>query len=471
MSLNRIVIKLGGTIALLFLLVLLPLGFVIDQIFTGFYYGKIQDDIDRMAARYAEAIAASPGPMSVNMIEMMSSFSEVKMYVIDDAGNIVANAGVGWRPRGTTVSKEEVAELATGKSVQKVVEDGSGHNRYLVTGRPIIAGGTFHGAVYVLSSIEAIDQSLKKVRELLILSGIGAFFLAVGFTFVLSRKLSDPLVFMERATRRIAKGELDTRVNIPSNDEVGSLAKAINDLARDLQRYRDTRSEFFANISHELRTPVTYLEGYAKIVKDGLYENEEQKQQYLNIIYEESGRLTHLIQDLFELSKMEEGKFNLSLEWIDLSEVLENISERVRYKALQKRLDLKMDVQRQLPIVYADGLRMEQIFLNLLDNAIRYTDHGSITVRMYKKADNVVIVIEDTGKGIPAEDLPYIFERFYRVEKSRSREHGGTGLGLAIVKMLVELQGGSIQAHSEQGQGTRFELVFKTASGTGGESH
>jgi len=464
MKFNRIVIKLGGTIILLFLIILLPLGFVINQIFTGFYYNKTQEQIDQLSSRYAASIAATDNPMmAVGMIEMMSDFSRNPLYIVDDQGKVIANSGVSWMNKGSNVLGEEISTLASGTSLHKVMESPSTGSLYLVSANPIMKGKSFYGAVYVLTSVEGIQQSLQKVRDLLILSGIGAFFLALGFTLVLSRKLSHPLIQMERATRQIAKGDLDTRVHVPSGDELGSLAKAVNELAIDLQRYRDTRSEFLANISHELRTPMTYLEGYAKVLKEGLYESDEEKERYLDIIHQEAKRLTHLIHDLFELSKMEEGKISLHLESVDLTEVMENTVHKVGLKAREKGLEIQLDLREQPLTILADGIRIEQIFMNLLYNAIRYTERGGITVQMRnEEPGEVLTIINDTGIGISEQELPHIFERFYRVEKSRSREHGGTGLGLAIVKTLVEMQGGSIQVSSVTGKGTRFEIRFPT---------
>lgn len=468
---NRIVFKLGATFILIFLVVLLPLGFVIDKIFFGFYFSQVQEDIDQLSSRYADAIAQSKNPMMVHMIGMMAEFSHVYLYIVDEKGKIIANSGIPGLPEGSLISKEEVGMLSRGHSIRKEYVDPFYGTRFLVSGKPIITKGAFYGGVYVLSSIEAIHQSVQRVRYMLILSGMGAFFLALGFTFVLSRKLSDPLIAMERATRQIAKGKLDTRVKVTSGDELGSLAEAINDLAKNLQRYRDTRKEFFANISHELRTPITYIEGYAKILRDGLYESEEEKKQYLDIIHQESKRLIRMIEDLFELSKMEEGKFDLHLEWIDLAEVMESAVRKAHLRANAKGLELELDIEEDLPFVYGDGLRMEQIFINLLDNAIRYTEQGKISIKMWREEGNrVMIHFEDTGIGIPEHEIPYIFERFYRVEKSRSRAHGGTGLGLAIVKQLVELQGGEIRVFSEVGKGTCFQIMFPAEPIKSGEA-
>jgi signal transduction histidine kinase len=468
MNLNRVDVKLGATIILLFLVVLLPLGFVIDQIFSGFYYNKVQEETDQLSSRYANILAQNRNSMTIHMIKMMAEFSEITLFITDPQGKIVTSTDLPASFfKESIISGDEQKALSSGQPVEKIYKDPSSGDHYLVYGKPAINKNTLYGGVYILSSIEDVYRSVQNVRYLLVLSGVGALFLALGFTFVFSRKLSAPLVKMEKATRKIAKGDLDTRVILTSKDEVGSLAQAINDLARDLKRYRDTRQEFFANISHELRTPMTYLEGYAKVLREGLYQSEEEKIQYLDIIQLESSRLTRLIQDLFDLSKMEEGKYALHLEWVDLTEPLESVILKMKVKARDKGLDFYTDVDNHddLPFVYGDGLRLEQIFFNLIDNAIRYTEKGMITIRMSAgNQDNVVIEIEDTGKGIPEDELPFIFERFYRVEKSRSRQYGGTGLGLAIVKKLVEIQGGQIQVFSQLGKGTRFEIKFPTSS-------
>ncbi|WP_100404689.1 sensor histidine kinase [Bacillus solitudinis] len=460
MKWNRISVKLGATIISLLLIVLLPLGFVIDKIVADFNYGQVKEAINDQSSRYASALSSSPHPMMTNMIEMMAEFSGQKLYVVNKKGEIIANANIPGLPVGSTIPEEEVNSLLNEFPSSGEYEHSLSGQRFLVSGHPIHEGDSFIGNVFVLSSVESIDQSIFKLRQMFILSGVGAFFLALGVTLVLSRKLSNPLLRMEHATRKIARGDLETRVVI-TGDETGSLAQAINDLAIDLKRYRDTRREFFANISHELRTPITYLEGYANVVKKGLYQNEEEKVKYLDIIETEAKHLSRLIEDLFELSKLEEGKINLNQEPIDLEEVLDNVQQRIALKAKEKEINLGVEIRDEVSFVYGDGLRMEQIFHNLLNNAIKYTDKGVVNVTLSRELDHyVLVVIEDTGKGIPEEDLPYIFERFSRVEKSRSREHGGTGLGLAIVKQLVELQKGKIQVTSQLGAGTRFEIKF-----------
>jgi signal transduction histidine kinase len=458
---NRIDVKLGVTIILLFLIILLPLGFVIDQIFSGFYYKKVQEETQQLSQNYAEIIAENRNPMTFHMMGMMARFSHTTLFIIDEQGVIIVNSGVEGLPIGSKIPPHELLALKEGTLINNQFEDPVLRKHYLLSATPVIDHNSFYGAVYVLASIEGIYQSVEKLRYLLLLSGIGAFFLVLGFTLLLSRKLSFPLIELTKATRKISTGDYEARVSVTSKDEIGSLAQAINDLAVDLKRYKDSRSEFFANISHELRTPMTYLEGYTKVLQEGLYQSDEEKNQYLTIVHQEAVRLKLLIHDLFELSKMEEGKVPLQPEWIDVTEVVDQVLLKTKMKAKEKGLTFQLDIGEDIPLIFADGHRIEQVLYNLIDNAIRYTEQGTISVSLSQSlTDSVSIHIKDSGIGIPESEIPYIFERFYRVEKSRAREFGGTGLGLAIVKKLIELHGGKVKVTSQSGEGTTFSITL-----------
>jgi len=460
MNVNKIGVKLGATIIALFLIVLFALGFVIDRMFSNFYHAEMREEVEELAVHFASMADTDEG----EMIRTFAEFSNVSIYLTDGTEQGTASLGKTEVSDLSFIRTADLERMARGQSVFIEFESVRSE-RFFVAAEPIGEEGK---AIYVLSSMRNMERSLHQVRSLLALSGLGAFFLALGFTYIVSPLLSRPLLEMERATRRIARGELEIRLAVRSSDEVGTLAEAINDLARDLQHYRDTRQEFFANVSHELRTPITYLKGYAKVLSEQLYETEEEKKKYLAIIRQESLRLHRLIHDLFELAKMEEGQVSLTLEEVDVKDLAETTLDKVRLKAREKGLSVYTAFEDDIPPVAADGLRMEQVLLNLLENAVRYTEEGSIQVRLRKTASGCELTVEDTGVGIPTDELPYIFERFYRVEKSRSRQYGGTGLGLAIAKKLVELQGGSIKVYSQLGAGTRFVLSFPASRSGGG---
>ena len=234
---------------------------------------------------------------------------------------------------------------------------------------------------------------------------------------------------------------------------------AINNLAADLQRYRDTRQEFFANISHELRTPITYLEGYAKVVKNHMYETEEEKDRYLDIIYQEGVRIQHLVDDLFELAKMEEGKISLSMEWIDLRYVIHQSVQKVSLKAKEKGLELVVHPTESVPFIRGDGMRLEQIALNLLENAIRYTDEGRIDVYLHHSSTMLTLSIQDTGIGIPDDELP-ISSTVLSCREVQITANGRDRARFVDCQKLVKPQGGSIHVTSRVGKGTCVTVQF-----------
>lgn len=228
----------------------------------------------------------------------------------------------------------------------------------------------------------------------------------------------------------------------------------------DIRRLERVRSEFVANASHELKTPVTSIKGFVETLLDGAMEEKETLRSFLTIIYRESERLQRLIQDILDLSKIEQKKLPLELKKFYIYSLIEEIVPTIRKELHKKEITFLNEIPPELAIE-ADYDRAKQIFINLIQNAVQYTpDHGRIRLSAKKGEEGVTVIVEDTGIGIPAKDISRIFERFYRVDKARSRHSGGTGLGLAIVKHLVESHHGKIWVESEEGKGSRFYVLF-----------
>jgi len=453
---RRIDIKLGLAILLIFLLVLLPLGFVVDRLLVTFFYSKAHQQVHELAAHYVKMSEAEHG-ISPDLLPTMEEFSKSAVYIMNADGKLTGTSRHSSEDLSLLITKEDLEQMEREGSIDKEVTDSQRRN-YYVSGKSIIVNGQHQGGVFVASSLSEVQQSISSIRRMLAIAGIGGFLLAIGFSTFFARRMSRPLMQMERATRQIAQGKLDTRIEVQSQDEIGTLATAINDMVRDLQHYQDSRNEFIANISHELKTPITYLEGYTDIVLNKLYDTEEERQQYLQVIRAEARRINLLINDLFELAKLQEGKEQLYMEAVELCSLAENAISKVAMKAKDQELAISFHSDLAEVMVNADAARMEQVILNLLYNAIRYTKEGEISVHVTQDGEDMSLSISDTGSGIPEEDLPHIFERFYRVEKSRSRVYGGSGLGLAIVHKWVELHGGNIQVTSQVGIGTKFEI-------------
>ena len=232
----------------------------------------------------------------------------------------------------------------------------------------------------------------------------------------------------------------------------------------ELKRLEEIRKDFVANVSHELRTPISSIKGYAETLLDGKVDNEDTVKEFLSIIYQDSNRLANLIDDLLDLSKIESGKMKLEFEPLEILPIVNRCVNVLRKSAKDKSLSVKLDIPTNLLKILGDHKRLSQVFLNLLDNAIKYTpEGGSITVNATSKEKIVQVDISDTGIGISEKDLPRIFERFYRVDKARSRELGGTGLGLSIVKHIIQAHNGQVWVQSTLGQGSTFSFTIPIA--------
>ncbi|RLQ97969.1 two-component system histidine kinase PnpS [Falsibacillus albus] len=249
---------------------------------------------------------------------------------------------------------------------------------------------------------------------------------------------------------------------IGTNDEWNGILLVFHDIT-DLKMLEQMRKDFVANVSHELKTPITSIKGFSETLLDGAMHDEEALKSFLNIILNESDRLQSLIQDLLDLSKIEQQGFKLNVQPLDLSHMLEEVMKMLENKADSKNIELQYNTEDLLEIE-GDVYRLKQVFINLINNAIAYTPSGgSIKVHASSVGSRVKVEVSDTGIGIAQEEIPRIFERFYRVDKARSRNSGGTGLGLAIVKHLVEAHRGYISVKSKVGEGTVF-TVYLTKS-------
>lgn len=245
---------------------------------------------------------------------------------------------------------------------------------------------------------------------------------------------------------------------IGTNDEWKGIVLVFHDIT-ELKKLEQMRKDFVANVSHELKTPITSIKGFSETLLDGALSDKQTAEYFLSIILKESDRLQSLIKDLLDLSKIEQQGFQLSIQPCDLREVLDDISVILESKAKEKNIELIVTLPDNLTYIEGDIYRLKQIFINLINNALTYTpEGGSVHVKVEKHDGYALVTVSDTGIGIKKEEIPRIFERFYRVDRARSRNSGGTGLGLAIVKHLVEAHKGQISVQSEVGKGTTFTV-------------
>ena len=291
----------------------------------------------------------------------------------------------------------------------------------------------------------------------LTLSGVLAVGVAMVLTFFLSRRILAPVESLSKVARRVARRDFSVRAEVNSRDEVGELARTFNSMAEELSRTEELRRNLVADVAHELRTPVTNIRGYIEGIADGVLKADTAS---LTSMHEEVLLLTRLIEDLQDLALAESGRMTLQFRPCDLSDLTRRAATAVQQQANEKQVQLEVDASAEVPL-QVDPERISQVLRNLLVNAVTYTPSGSkIWIQASQHGGQARVVVRDSGPGIPAEDLPHIFERFYRVDKSRSRATGGVGLGLTIARRVVEAHGGSIEAFSEVGKGTEFVVTL-----------
>ena len=328
----------------------------------------------------------------------------------------------------------------------------------------LVSGGTLVGALYLdpMSRAERADTAfLAAVNRSVLVGALIAGLAAVAVTLALSSRILRPVERLTEAAQRMAKGDLTVRVPVTSEDEIGQLAHAFNSMAGSLAQQEQLRRNMVTDVAHELRTPLTNLRGYLEAARDDLVPADT---ALVDNLYEETMLLSRLVADLQELAQAEAGQLTLLRQPAHLAGIVEQAVTILRPQANAKGLTLTVDLPDTLPPVDVDPERVGQVLRNLLNNAVAHTpEGGEITVTAQAVGAEVAVAVHDTGAGIAPEHLPYVFDRFYRADKSRARQTGGAGLGLAIAKQLVVAHGGSISVESAPGQGTTFTFTLPIA--------
>jgi len=411
------------------------------------------------------------------MADQLGNDIHARVTVINPEGVVLGDSyesGESLRRMDNHLARPEVREaLATGMGVSTSLSDTTSL-RMLNLALPVRASqadSRMLGIVRLSLPLTEIEARHRDLRRLLAAALGGAFLFSLVLSYVVARGVTRPLADVVAAAQRLARGEFHERIRVTSTSEVAHLAESLNQMAasleetiRNLHRLEQVRKDFVANVSHELRTPLTAIKGYIEALQDGAKDQPEELDRFLDTIKANAERLHLIITDLLLLSKIESGQIPLKQEPVALTGLIDRTVGLLRHLIEQKKHAVVMNIPPGMPPVLGDEERLGQVFSNLLDNAIKYTpEKGTITISAVADEKFVEVSVADTGIGIPPQDLPRIFERFYRVDKARSRELGGTGLGLSIVKHLVEGHGGTVSAES-QGKGSRFLVRLPIAT-------
>ncbi|EEM97410.1 hypothetical protein bthur0013_12040 [Bacillus thuringiensis IBL 200] len=364
------------------------------------------------------------------------------------------------------ISEGDRQTLLDGKTVTKIGYEEHFERNIMGVVIPVLENKKLVGIVYSYIPLKSIKDLIYDMGLILAPLAIAMILITIWVGRKIIIAITKPLSQMERVANHLATGDFSERITVSSEDEIGRLGKAFNKMANSLETEDVKRKEFLANVSHELRTPLSYIKGYSEAILDGVAKGPQQE-KVTQLIHKEAGRMQRLVHDLLDLAQLEGEHFPLKKQPIVFSQLIEDVLDTYEIKFIEKEIHISTNLNPEV-IVMIDEDRMQQVLHNVLDNAIRYTNqNGNIVITLEQIDDYCELKIKDTGIGIDIEHLENLGERFYRVDKARSRQHGGTGLGLAIVRQIVHIHGGQWQIESEKDTGTTVIIKLNVQDDVG----
>ncbi|HPD00190.1 MAG TPA: ATP-binding protein [Acetivibrio sp.] len=342
------------------------------------------------------------------------------------------------------------------------------HVSWLTIEKPFIYDGEVLGAVYLHTPVPEVQRARSNVFKFFMVAVAVSIVISIILVYIFSLRLSRPLKKINSAAKHIANGEFNERLDIDSEDEIGELARSFNNMAGALQNLENMRRGFIANVSHELRTPMTSIHGFIEGILDGTVPPEKQK-EYLTIVRDEVKRLNRLTTDILDLARIEAGEVSIKPIDFNINELIRRCIIKLESFITEKDINIEANFEEEEMYAKADIDSIERVVINLLHNAIKFVQPGGkITLSTSRSKNKILVCVEDNGIGIDSNEIDLIWERFYKSDKSRSKEKTGTGLGLAIVRNIINDHRQKIWVESQVGKGTRF--YFTLDSGTNGEN-
>jgi len=444
---------------------------IIGIVIAFFAKGYIQDKQQTELLRKAENVNLSIQDVkeidenTKNFLVFLDKSFDTRIWIFDRKGKIIATSTKDEVLIGKSVSESAVKKVLKGENaVHGLQLEGLTEPMHSVA----VAWGKesdVYGGIVLHAPVIGMNNTFGQIRETIIWATLFGILFSTGMGSYLSWSISRPLRKMDQVTLQIGMGNYSERIRVDDVDEIGDLANTINKMAEKLEimdherkESDQIRSDFLANVSHELRTPLTTMQGFLEALQDRLIP-EEGRQKYYEIMYQETIQMNRLVEDIMNLIRLENKEITLSKQSVDIETLLEKVAYTYQNEALEKGTEIVVKVDNEASLqVYADRDRLEQIIVNLVKNAMKFTDQGIVRLHARREGVYVLLQVSDNGIGISEADQEMIWERFFKVDRGRSRKINGTGLGLAIVKELVEMHQGEINVVSAIGKGSTFTI-------------
>lgn len=418
---------------------------------------------------YIETAVSAEGKINKNTILQVfnstGNIADADVFAVDTEGNIIIcgcenkTENESCVHSGVKIAKEHIGEWYNARPF-KLDDLDIYDTPHYVTAEPLIHENEKYGTVFAVAPVLVVHKLLSTVTKIFLASSVVPLIIMFIAIYIMTYRLTKPLKLMSEASRAMAKGDFSKRIPVMSDDEIGELSISFNMMTNSLAQLEGMRKSFVANVSHELKTPMTTIGGFIDGILDGTIEPEKQS-YYLNIVSDEVKRLSRLVQSMLSMSRLESGEFTLKPELFDLSGLLCSIVISQEQRIEQKKLNITGLDELQNISVNGDRDLLHQAIYNLVDNAIKFSDEGGrLSFELKTENKKTALTVINSGKGIPENELPFIFDRFYKVDKSRSASKNSTGLGLYIVKTIITAHGGTVSVTSKENGSTAFKILL-----------
>jgi len=461
--------KYFSIFALCIVLSILVLGAVLlvfaSQYFQNQHYAMLERNANFAAATTARNYEANDfGLIDIPVIDTaysVLSFSvDAEIFLCNTEGVLLYSAGAQTeKAEGTVISQDIINRALTGKYSDTGTLGGFFPEAYYVVGVPVIGRGQPVGVLFAASNASSLTEFLIELAQMFLISAVVVLFISFVLIYFITSNLVKPLKEMLYATQSFSQGDFTKRVQVSGFDELGQLAMAFNNMASSLATTETTRRSFVANVSHELKTPMTTIGGFVDGILDGTIPPEKQN-YYLQIVSSEVKRLSRLVRSMLDTARIEAGELQMNPTLFDISEIIRQSVFSLEQTIEEKRVRIEgLEIEKVM--VWADMDLMHQVVYNLIENAVKFVNEdGVISFHYQQDAQRTYVAIRNTGEGIDKTEVPLLFERFYKRDKSRSLNKSGVGLGLHIVKSIINYHKGEIFVRSEEGQYTEFEFCI-----------
>ncbi len=404
--------------------------------------------------------------MLQGIIDSIAATTESSVTVFDNNGVVLTQSGAKVDTDSFQTVTDRVTDpvLKGGRITSSNIYKDQYGEKILTVGAPLVHEGEIFGGVMFNQRVPEVKGVYAFVVNRTLIMLILAMILSVILFGFLTFKITSPMRKISAAVKEFSKGNFKKRVEYDSDNEFGKLARNINDMASSLDSLESLRKQFISDVSHELRTPLTTISGFTEGILDGTIP-EENRDEYLEVVLSESKRLSRLITNLLQVTKMDNGETKLEITKFDINELVRINLLKFEMMITPKNIDVSLNMDEERLIVKADKDAITQVLTNLINNAVKFTpENGEISINITRKKDKVCVAVENSGHGIKKEDIPYIWDRFYKADKSRSDSRNGMGLGLYIVKNLINMHAETITVSSEPGKKTVFAFTLSSAN-------